>query len=295
MSAEVWENVTNEEYHADTSKVGSTMLKTAIKSPSRYKATYITKTIQKKATPSMLLGSLVHCLVLEPQSFSSLYLLEPEGLDKRTTAGKTWVADHGLALATKKAVPFGVYQQAKAISEAVLFEPLVQELLEGSIRERAVIWSEGDIDCKSKLDLFVARPELETDLILDLKTSDDPTPEHWSSGGRFGPIPLYRYDMSMVHYERSMVELNGRHCSTGLIVVGSDEPFDVFVYDISPWLEVGYYWWHRGMDVIRAGREQDIWRRFEQDGIVTLSPTRWDFPQDDSPRNIITQLEPSLN
>jgi hypothetical protein len=41
----------------------------------------------------MKLGTATHCAILEPERFNSEYVAMPEGIDRRTTAGKQAYAD----------------------------------------------------------------------------------------------------------------------------------------------------------------------------------------------------------
>ena len=42
----------------------------------------------REPTPALILGSAIHCAVLQPELYGSLYATAPEGIDRRTSAGK---------------------------------------------------------------------------------------------------------------------------------------------------------------------------------------------------------------
>ena len=276
MAARIWE-CDNATYHA-SAEVSSTHLKTILASPRDYYETYIAKTREREGSKAMLLGSALHARVLEPQNYSKLFAVEPE-CDGRSTAGKAIKAQFALTAIGKTIVPAAINQQARDMAKNVLAEPLVRDLLAGAAIEQAIVWDDGDIACKMKGDIFQPRPDLESDLLLDLKTADDPTPECFLSPSAFSPIRKYRYDLQLEHYTQGRIALTGRPCSAGLIVVGSSEPFDVFVYDITEWLTVGAVWRHRAMELLRRGRSANIWRRPEQDEILRAAPAKWDYPE----------------
>jgi hypothetical protein len=69
---------TNAEYHADLTHVSNSMLKVFAESPQKYYRMFVVQTMPKpEQTPSLLLGSVVHCLFLEPEKFGVEYAVAP--------------------------------------------------------------------------------------------------------------------------------------------------------------------------------------------------------------------------
>ena len=271
--AEIWD-CTNEEYHADCDKIGSSMLRTVLSSPARYRAKYIDKTILDKPSSAKLLGSCVHCLVLEPDEWDNLFCLRPD-VDGRTKAGKEVLAKFAVSSLGKTEVKPDVHERAKAMANAVLSVDFIHDMIETGIKERAIVWEEHDLMCKCRPDIFVPNYSEDCDLILDLKTTDDPTPEKWASGSSFSPVRKYRYDLQGTHYAAGAQSLTGRSCVFGIIAIGSEEPHDVYVYDMTAWLSVGNKHRDLAFAMIRQCGERG-WRRPEQTGIYTLQPNNYD-------------------
>lgn len=279
MTARIWE-CDNKTYHADNTKVGSSMLKVAIRSPAEYRRRYIdVPPLPAETTPAMTLGSALHCLVLEPENFDSLFCCRPAGIDGRTKEGKEALAKFRLSAIGKEELTIEQHEQAKAMANAVLAESQVADMLAEAVFERAILWEDGEMICKCKTDIFIPRPELDSDLILDLKTSDDPTPETWSRGGSFAPIPKYRYDLQGAHYRAGVSALTGRPASFGLVVVGKDEPHDVYLYDLAEWMEIGDHYRAIAMRAIATGAITG-WRRPEQGTVIKLFPSAWDLSKE---------------
>ena len=271
--------ITNAEYHADTEHVGSTMLKTLLKSPADYYDLYVAKTRSKPETPAMLLGSLLHTLVLEPETRDALYYVRPDGIDGRTVAGKAFLAQLALVSVGKREVKADVAAKAEKMAAAVRGSTCVADILAVAQRELTVFWDEpmGEwpVACKARLDLFVARPDQCRDLILDLKTSDDPTPEAFCRDGDYGPIANFRYDLQLAHYAAGIETARGRACDAGLIVVGSNEPHDVYLYDMTDYLPQGIAWRREAMARLVACQTSDLWQRPEQRRVNRPSPGPW--------------------
>ena len=267
--------MTNAEYHADTEHVGSTMLKTILRSPADYYDHYVTKTRNRPETPAMLLGSLVHTLVLEPETRDSLYYVRPDGIDGRTKEGKAFLANLAMVSIGKREVKADIAAKAERMAAAVMASTCVQGVLAQAQREQTVLWVADGVPCKARIDIFVPRPALPRDLVLDFKTSDDPTPESFGRDSDYGPIAKFRYDLQLAHYSDAMFSLTGRECDVGMIVVGSDEPHDVYLYDLTGYLPQGMAWRKAAMDRLVACQASGLWQRPEQRQVMCLSPGQW--------------------
>jgi exodeoxyribonuclease VIII len=280
--AQVWE-CTNAEYHADRIRTGSTMLKVALRSLPEFKRRYRDDPpLVDEPSPARTLGSLVHCLVLEPEKYDSLFSCRPPGIDGRTKNGKEELAAFRLSAIGKQEITGEVLKQAQSMADSLCSEPIFAEMLSDGIKERAVVWDDyfgADLEvihCKCKPDLFVPRPDRDADLIVDVKTADDPTPSCFGSGSSFSPIRKYKYALQGYHYCRGVEELTGKPCTFGLAVVGSSDPFDTYIYDLGEWLKVGAREWTEAMWLINQAKVTN-WRMPLQGQVVALSPTEWDF------------------
>jgi hypothetical protein len=288
MTATIWP-CTNAEYHADTSKVGATMLKTLLDDgPAAYYGRYIgkkpdgTPLIPQDPTPDMILGSAVHALVLEPENFDKLFCSRPAGIDGRTKDGKEKLAEFRLSTIGKQELTGEALLTARAMSAAVLKEPQVREFLETAIKERAIVWTENGIEQKCRADIFVHCPNDYHDCHADLKTAANPRPSHWLSTSAFNPMTAYHYDLQVAaHYPAGITALTGRPCSSGLIVVGKSPPHDVYIYDATPRQHCGQVWRQRALDILAECLETGIWRDPAQDGITDLLPASpWQYPEE---------------
>jgi len=282
VSAEVWE-CTNAEYHAAMDRIGSSMLQVILASPAQYYRKYIGKDADgqplepHQQTEALLLGSLLHCLVLEPEKYAVLYAVEPPGIDRRTNAGKDKSARFAMESIGKECVPHDLDQQARGMAAAIAADEDVQELMAGGIRERAIIWDEDGITCKCKADVYVPDFTPELGLLLDVKSDKNPGPDNFLSRSPGNSIRKYRYDMRLYHYSRGLLALTGKPCSVGLIAVGKDDPYDVFVHNITPWMAVGEMHWHEAMHRLRKGRSDGVWRHPCQGVVAIADPAPWDF------------------
>lgn len=124
-------------------------------------------------TPAMIFGTMVHKLLLEPESFPDEFAVVPD-CDRRTKEGKAIyeafmqsLEGHDVTLVSSED-----YQTALAMVEAAKASPYVERLLVGE-HEKAIVWADdltGET-CKSRLDSLGdvnGKP-----LIVDYKTTTD--------------------------------------------------------------------------------------------------------------------------
>ena len=167
------ENQKAETYHADREHVSKHGLDLIRKCPALYKYHQDTPT---KRTPSMRWGSLVHTWVLEPEKILEEYVIAPDDLDRRTSAGKRFleVAQlSGLEIVTEEE-----NTQLLEIRESILKNSEARRiLLEAQLIEPSVYWMDKDSEvlCRARPDIVGAN------LITDLKTTKDIRGFEWDA------------------------------------------------------------------------------------------------------------------
>lgn len=160
--------MTNAEYHA-SGAVTKSVLDLVHKSPALYQ---YRKEHPQEATENMLLGSVVHKLVLEPEDFENEFAVLPE-IDRRTKAGKDAYSDFTAGLVDGVViVPQATYNTATAMKNAVLAHPIARMLLEAGKAEQSFFWERDGIKC-------ACRPDWLRDdgLVVDLKTTKSAAPD----------------------------------------------------------------------------------------------------------------------
>ena len=181
-----------------------------------------------KPSPQMAFGTLVHSLVLEPDSVSALYAASPK-YDKRTTIGKAGAAAFEAVNVGKTVVDLEDFQRAQRVARAVLDHPTAGGLLgNASAREVTVLWTQHGVPCKARLDAISGIN------VLDLKTARD------ASGGGFSrAAATYQYHVQAAHY-LSAATAGGFAQDPYydplrfiFIAVESTEPFNAAVYELT--------------------------------------------------------------
>ena len=202
---------------------------------------YVAQTIPpEKSSDSLLIGSLVHLLILEPDKWDA-EVEEVDARDKRAKAYKTATQDYPdklIALAPD-------VERAKQIARSVL-EPrtpdaeLARDLLIDSpgVSEYSHRWTDAatGVPLKVRFDRVTETAKGPTD--VSLKTAADPSKSaFWRALWRYG------YHIQAALYGEGFADLTAQEPDTIFVVVRNQAPFEVAVYLASP-------------ELIAKGREQ---------------------------------------
>lgn len=120
-------------------------------------------------TPALIFGSMVHKLLLEPDSFDDEYIVAPE-VDRRTKAGKEEWAAFCAEADGKTVISREDYVTACAMVGKVRSVPLAEELIRGE-HEVPFFWTDEDTGekCKVKCDCLTTYNGRLT--VVDYKTA----------------------------------------------------------------------------------------------------------------------------
>lgn len=165
--------VTDKNYYEDHMYMTNSMLKTFLDKCPKYYEWRMEHPI--KPTAPMKFGTAFHMLVLEGEEFNKTYLVEPDGIDKRTTLGKATLAAFNDKLKGREPVSYKdwcVMEGMKSNLEEHNHYSLIKECNEV---EQIYLWENKtlNIKCKGKLDAVNTKDKY----IVDLKTTRDASPE----------------------------------------------------------------------------------------------------------------------
>ena len=210
-------NLSNADYHAAPG-ISKSDLDLIAKSPLHYIAS---KGAPREQTPAMLLGSVVHKLVLEPDDFASEFMVAPD-CDKRTKEGKAqWAEFLAEVTDAHTIVDADAYETAHIIAASVKAHPVAAKLLQSGTAEQSFFWEQEGIKCKCRPDYL--RADIKT--AVDLKTTQCSSPDEFTKSAY-----NYRYHVQAAWY------LDGlRACGVNIenfifIAVETKAPFTVMCY-----------------------------------------------------------------
>ena len=262
-TTEVRHDLTNAEYHASPaiSKSGLDLIRRA---PALY--AYRRENPQEQ-TPAMRLGSLTHAVVLEPEVFAHSVIARPEGIDRRTSAGKLAWAEFEVQAEGKEIVTGEEMAKLAAIRDAVHAHPAAAKALAGSPTiEQSIFWVNDGIACRCRPDAVT-----EKGVIVDLKTTRDASPEGFAKS-----IAQYRYHVQAAFYS------DGYRAAFGesprgfvFIAVETEPPYLVAVYVASEAMtHRGRIDYHVDIDTFRCCQEADEWPGYSN-WTLTIDLPKW--------------------
>ena len=181
----------------------------------------------EKPTPALIFGTLVHCLLLEPDNFSKQFAVWDDAIKKTTKESKAAYAAFSDDLMGRQEVSKNMYDQAVEMVLKLRSTPFVGKLLVGE-HEKPIKWVDdmtGEL-CKIRLDcLTEINGEL---LIVDYKTAADASPDGFTRHAL-----KYGYDFQAGMYSEGVEATTGKKPRFVFVVQEKDPPYAVNVFDAS--------------------------------------------------------------
>jgi hypothetical protein len=181
---------------------------------------YKNKSTEKEETPSMLLGSLVHSMYLEPE-MTALEFVEEIQCDKRTKMGKQTYAAFLEKATGKRIVKPEMWEKAQKMVYS-LREHLgsIQELAGPGWAELSGFFELHGVRCRARYD-YVA----ERGMDWDLKTTSDLL-AFSKSVANFG------YHRQNAFYGMGKKQIEGKYSGFRFVVVENKEPYDCAIFEL---------------------------------------------------------------
>jgi len=258
-------SISNLDYHADPA-ISASHLKAINTSPLHYWARYLDPNrVAPEPSPAMKLGTLVHCLVLEPEELPHRYRRVPDGIDRRTKDGKQqWAELEATGLELIKAAD---WDAANAMADSVHRHPAAAQLLQraGGMAELSFWWDDSSTGLRCK-----CRPDWFTDQVVDLKTTADASPAGFARS-----VANFGYHVQAAHY------LAGTGVERfSFVAVEKQPPYAVAVYQLdAAAMAIGDALRLDALNRIVQCRKADQWPGYGDDEQVISLP-KWASPAD---------------
>jgi exodeoxyribonuclease VIII len=216
------------------------------KTPAHYHA-YKSGLIKREESRALVIGTLCHLAVLEPDKMATAFAVRPEGIDLRTKEGKSWKEAQGETLiidSTEAAMLAGMRDSVAAHSSAVKF-------LDGSKKEVSLF-----ADHRSGLKIKGRADVLGHCFVADVKTAEAGDMQGFSSA-------IFRYNY---HVQAAMYCQLAQVERFVFIVVEKVAPYAVAIYELSPnALQVGLNALNSALDLIAQCEESKLWPAYSMD------------------------------
>lgn len=184
------------------------------KSPAHYQASL---QMTRKQSPALLLGSAVHCAVLEPDEFGNRYALAD--YDRRTKEGKAAyveMQERGI-----EGLSADIYMQVIGMQKSVLNHPLAKDLLQNGDSEVSCFQNINGVHTKARADYL-----RKDGILVDLKTTQDASKKEFRQSCR-----KYRYANQAAWYTY-LFGMEETVEAFYFIAVESSAPYAVSIYEI---------------------------------------------------------------
>ena len=267
----------NDDYHAGEG-ISKSHLDAIARSPAHYFAKYLDENRQpNNPTPAMLAGTLAHCAILEPEAFHERYVMAPEGIDRRTKAGKeAWEAFQAIAEG-REVITQEQFVRAFAQRDSVMRLPDVAALFENSASEVSAYWNDdvtGEL-CKCRPDLVHTCADGGV-ILVDVKTTTDASLREFSRS-----IAKWRYHVQAAWYidgyqKAADVQVHGFM----FVAVESEAPHAACAYmldDAS--LDLGREIYRRDLNKLAGCRQYNEWPGYSNE-IEVISLPAWYIKQE---------------
>jgi exodeoxyribonuclease VIII len=224
---------------------------------------------KREQTKAMLLGTMSHLAVLEPNKLDMAFVERPEGIDLRTKAGKEWRESIG----TTPILDADEARAVRGIRDSIAAHDAAKALLAGCESEVAMfgehrtgLWIKGRVDAL----------KVESDneaIIVDVKTT--------SAGADYNTFSRQaaslNYHVSAAWYCH-LAGLNGLPpCRFYWIAVEVAPPYAVAVYEIHPdALDLGVGMMSDALSLIAACEDEGYWPGYSHK-VETLNLPSWAY------------------
>ena len=209
-------------------------------------------------TKAMLFGRLFHTFVLEPDEVGNRFFVLPEGLDRRTKAGKeeykAIMEEHG----DKDIVSSEDMDIATRMGAEVRENRIFKRLIKGAVIESAFTSADEDTGLirKAKPDIFNPKDSV----IADLKSTASATVHDFSSSSF-----KFRYHVQDAYYSDIVSDVTHNPINAFVfIAVEKTPPYSVAIYCLdSMAVELGHQQWKRDIKRLKMCMDTDMWPGYE--------------------------------
>lgn len=173
-------------------------------------------------SPALLVGSALHCAVLEPDAYHERYAAAPE-VDRRTKEGKATWAEFVEQAEGRTVLTSAQSETIEDMSDALREHPTASRLLAGGAVELSAFWDMSGIACKCRPDHVSADGRV----LADLKTTQDASPEAFAKS-----CANFAYHRQAAWYTRGWEAVTGLRADFVFVTVEKAPPYGVACYTL---------------------------------------------------------------
>lgn len=217
--------ITNAEYHNDSSRISKSGLDLISKTPAHYWSRHLDPNRPPRPTTVKDFfadGTAAHAIICEPEVFNKTYVVRP---GSRMNAAE--LAAFSAAAGDRTVIDLDTYRMITGMRDSVFSHPIAAELLRSGRPEQTIYWTDPMTGAACK-----CRPDWESDMgfLVDIKTTNDVSPGAFARSSA-----KYRYYVQDAFYTDGFQTATGRKLSGFvLIAVEKEPPYQVAIYTHDP-------------------------------------------------------------
>lgn len=278
--------VDNAEYHSHTA-VSKSHLDEIERSPLHYWSRYLdVNRIVPPPTPAMVIGTALHTHVLELSEWDKQFTIAPEGIDRRTKAGKEMWAAFEADANGKTVLSKTDGELIAAMGRSIYGHPAAAMLLAMSGKaETSHFWTDEKtgLECKCRPDWLFD----DYSVIVDLKTTEDASPRGFQKS-----IAAWNYHKQAAWYLHGIEQATGV-CPSQFIFIAVEKkpPYAVGVYAAdAEMIKLGWEKAERNLERIAECRAAKHWPGYSE-AIEPISVPPWMRPKADGSMPTVTEIQ----
>lgn len=256
------------DYHG-SEFISHSKLETFRKRPLLFKKRYIDKSLAPEGSSAFVIGSALHCAVLEPDEYPHRYVTRPDGMDRRTKAGKEAYEAFCAANDGKEVLDREDSEVVGRMANAVREHQIANQLL-SRLGAAEVTWRASQDGIPSGIQCRTDFINEQDGYVVDVKTVDNLDGDQFARN-----VVNFGYHRQLGFYGHVLAKCGLPDLRYYFVCVEKREPFGVQVYCAQQkLLEIGYRESMQDLAKMTTCFATDNWPNIPTD-IVYLGLPEW--------------------
>lgn len=271
----MFKDMPDAEYFAHPA-ISNSKIKELLRSPAHYKHSLTAPHQEREA---FVVGSALHCSILEFLEFDKRFFVCDEKIDRRTKVGKErWIEILNLANG-KQIVTSENYEKVSGMHNAVMSNSEAGMLFREGSPEVVVMTEIEGVPAKAKFDWLIDKPVfwegVDYDgIIVDLKTTDDARRDSFSKS-----IAKFGYDTQNAWYTDIAEKALNKIYLFLFVVVEKEAPHCMSIFQLDDAsIQIARMKYRRALSLYRECNVTGDWYGYEG-GIQTISLPTWSMKE----------------
>lgn len=255
-------------YHGSDA-VSHSKLETFRKRPLLFKKRYIDKSLAPESSSAFVIGSALHCAVLEADEYAHRYVTRPDGIDRRTKAGKEAYEAFCLANEGKEVLEREDAELVSRMASAVRDHQIANQLLSG-LGQAEVTWRVSQDGIPAGIQCRTDWIDEQQGYVVDVKTVDNLDGDQFTRN-----VVNFGYHRQLGFYSHVLAKCGLSDLRYYFVCVEKREPYGVQVFCAQQkLLEIGYRESLADLQRLAACYGSNVWPNIPTD-IIYLGLPEW--------------------